>query len=87
LALLKQKGKWTEIVFLILNDNQKKFQQMCKWIVTELGSKVPILFIQFYLEYHLKNLLSTPIKILETTRKITLDIGLYFCYIGNVSAY
>jgi len=90
LVLLKQEGMWTEIVYLViptLNDDPKELQQMCKWVYNELGADVPIHFSQFHPQYRLKNLPPTPIKTLETARKIALDTGLYFCYIGNVPGH
>ena len=90
LVLLKQEGMWIEIVYLIiptLNDDPKELQQMCKWISKELGPDVPIHFSQFHPQYRLKNLPSTPIETLETARKIALDTGLNFCYIGNVPGH
>lgn len=90
LVLLKQQGVWTEIVYLMiptLNDDPQEIQQMCKWILKELGPEVPIHFTRFHPQYRLKNLPPTPLKSLETAHKIALDTGLYFCYIGNVPGH
>ncbi len=90
LVLLKQMGMWTEIVYLMiptLNDDPNELKQMCKWIAKELGPEVPIHFTRFHPQYRLKNLPPTPIQTLETARKIALDTGLYFCYIGNVPGH
>ena len=90
LVLLKQQGMWTEIVYLIiptLNDDPKELQQMCKWIVRELGPDVPIHFSRFHPIYRLKNLPRTPINTLEIARKIALDTGINFAYIGNVPGH
>jgi len=87
LVILKQAGMWTEIVYLIiptLNDDPKELKQMCQWIVKELGPDVPIHFSRFYPQYRLKNLPPTPVKTLDTARKIALDSGIHFAYIGNV---
>ena len=90
LVLLKQQGMWTEIVYLIiptLNDDPQELQQMCKWIVRELGPDVPIHFSRFHPIYRLKNLPRTPINTLEIARKIALDTGINFAYIGNVPGH
>lgn len=90
LVLLKQERMWTEIVYLIiptLNDDPKELQQMCKWIVNELGPDVPVHFSRFYPQYRLKNLPPTPVKTLEMARKIALDSGINFAYIGNVPGH
>ena len=78
---------WTEIVYLViptLNDDPTELKNMCQWIVKELGPDVPIHFSRFYPQYRLKNLPVTPTKTLDTARKIALDSGIHFAYIGNV---
>ncbi len=90
LVLLKQEGMWTEIVYLViptLNDDPEELKQMCKWIVKELGPDMPIHFSRFYPQYRLKNLPPTPVKTLDTARKIALDAGIHFAYIGNVPGH
>ncbi|MDZ7265451.1 MAG: AmmeMemoRadiSam system radical SAM enzyme [candidate division KSB1 bacterium] len=90
LVLLKNEGMWTEIVYLViptLNDHPKDLQQMCRWLVQELGPDVPLHFSRFYPQYRLKNLSPTPVSTLETARKIALDSGLHFVYIGNVPGH
>lgn len=90
LVLLKNEGMWTEIVYLViptLNDDPRDLQQMCRWLVKELGPEVPLHFSRFYPQYRLKNLSPTPVSTLETARKIALDSGLHFVYIGNVPGH
>jgi len=90
LVLLRQEEMWTEIVYLViptLNDDTKELQQMCKWIVRELGPDVPIHFSRFYPQYRLKNLPPTPVTTLVKARKIALDSGIHFAYIGNVPGH
>jgi pyruvate formate lyase activating enzyme len=90
LVLLKKEGMWTEIVYLIiptLNDDPTELKQMCVWIAKELGPNVPIHFSRFHPQYRLKNLPPTPAKTLETARKIALDSGLNYVYIGNIPGH
>jgi pyruvate formate lyase activating enzyme len=90
LVLLKNEGMWTEIVYLViptLNDDPRDLQQMCRWLMKELGPDVPLHFSRFYPQYRLKNLSPTPVSTLETARKIALDSGLHFVYIGNVPGH
>lgn len=90
LVLLAKEGMWTEIVYLViptLNDDPKELKQMCDWIAKELGPNVPIHFSRFHPQYRLKNLPPTPGKTLETARKIALDSGLNFVYIGNIPGH
>lgn len=87
LVLLRKEKIWFEIVYLIIpgeNDNGNELKQMCKWIVTELGVDVPVHFSRFYPEYRLKNLPPTPENTLVMARKIGLDAGLRYVYVGNI---
>lgn len=90
LVLLAREGMWTEIVYLViptLNDDPKELKGMCDWITKELGPNVPIHFSRFHPQYRLKNLPPTPATTLETARKIALDSGLNFVYIGNIPGH
>ncbi len=87
LLLLKSKNMWTEIVYLVIpgqNDDPKELTEMCKWIAAELGPDTPIHFSRFHPQYRLTNLPPTPLKTLQTARKIGLDNGLHFVYTGNI---
>jgi len=87
LEVLRDVGIWYEIVVLViptLNDSQQEIQQMCKWVASNLGPDVPIHFTRFHPMYRLKNLPVTPVATLERARKVALDAGLHFAYVGNV---
>ncbi|OHB69644.1 MAG: AmmeMemoRadiSam system radical SAM enzyme [Planctomycetes bacterium RBG_16_41_13] len=90
LKTLKDIGIWFEIVVLIiptLNDSEAEFREMCKWVKNELGPEVPIHFTRFQPTFRIKNLPPTPVKTLENARKIALDAGLLFPYVGNVPGH
>ncbi len=90
LQTLKKLGIWFEIVVLVvptLNDKEKEFRDMCLWIKENLGMDVPIHFTRFHPTYKLKNLPPTSVKTLEMARKIALDTGLRFPYVGNVPGH
>ena len=87
LVLLRTLNIWTEIVYLMvptLNDSARELKEMCAWIVRELGPDVPLHFSRFHPMYKLTNLPPTPLLTLENARKIALDAGIHFVYIGNV---
>jgi len=87
LELLKKEGMWLELVVLIipsLNDSEEELRSMAKWVVTNLGKDVPIHFSRFHPTYKLKNLPITPVRTLDAARKIAMDEGLRFAYVGNV---
>jgi pyruvate formate lyase activating enzyme len=87
---LKRTGIWYEIVYLMvptLNDNMDDIRRMCDWMLKDLGPDVPVHFTRFTPLYLLKNLPPTPVSSLEQARKIALDSGLRFVYIGNVGGH
>lgn len=87
---LKRIGIWYEIVYLMvptLNDNMDDIKKMCDWMLKDLGPDVPVHFTRFTPLYLLKNLPPTPVSSLEQARKIALDSGLKFVYIGNVPGH
>ncbi len=87
LKLLKRLKMWTEIVVLIvptLNDGKEEIQQMCRWILDNLGPDVPVHFSRFYPSYKIKNLPPTPLQTLEMAHRIAKETGLHYVYLGNV---
>ncbi len=87
LVVLKSTGIHLELVVLIvptLNDSADEIRKMSKWVVANLGADVPMHFTRFHKMYRLKNLPDTPVKTLETARKVALDAGVHYAYAGNV---
>ncbi len=90
LKILKEEGVWLEITNLIIptkNDDLKTIKKMCEWIRDSLGNDVPIHFSRFHPLYKLRNLPPTSVKTLEQARKIALNVGLKYVYIGNISGH
>ncbi len=87
LLVLKDVGTWFEIVVLLiptLNDSKEEIGAMTKWIVKELGRDVPVHFSRYYPTFMLKNIPPTEPEILQRARKIAMDNGVKFAYIGNL---
>ena len=87
LEVLKDIGIHTEIVTLLvptLNDSVAEITGLAKWIVTHMGPDVPVHFSRFHPIYRVKNLPPTPVETLTRARKISMDAGLRYVYIGNV---
>jgi pyruvate formate lyase activating enzyme len=87
---LKRRGLHTEIVNLVIpgkNDDSELIRAMCRWIKKGLGPEVPLHFTRFFPLYKLKSLPPTPVATLEQARRIALDEGLHFVYIGNVPGH
>jgi len=87
LTVLKDEGIWFEIVVLLiptLNDGKAEISQMTEWIVKELGPDVPVHFSRYYPTFMLKNIPPTPPETVITARKIAVDNGVKFAYVGNM---
>ena len=87
LKALKRRRVHTEIVNLVVpgkNDDTQQVRSMCRWIYNELGPATPLHFSRFYPLYKLKSIPPTPVSSLERTRKIAMDEGLQYVYVGNV---
>ena len=90
LITMKKMGVWIEIVYLVvptLNDSDKEFQELARWIKKYLGQNVPVHFTRFHPQYLLKNLPPTPLQTLERAKKIADSEGLNYVYIGNVPGH
>ncbi|MCK4353131.1 AmmeMemoRadiSam system radical SAM enzyme [candidate division WOR-3 bacterium] len=90
LKIIKEEGVWLEITNLIVptkNDDPKTIRKMCEWIRDSLGPDVPLHFSRFSPLYKLRNLPPTPVETLEEARKIALDVGLKYVYIGNIPGH
>lgn len=87
LLVLKDEKTWFEIVVLIIptkNDSRAEIEAMTKWIVKELGPDVPVHFSRFSPTFMLQNLPPTPPETLQLARRIAMDNGVRFAYVGNL---
>jgi len=90
LLTMKKMNVWTEIVYLVvptLNDSEKEFTDLCKWIKQYLGTDVPVHFTRFHPQYLLKNLPVTPVRTLDKAKEIADAEGLQYVYVGNVPGH
>jgi AmmeMemoRadiSam system radical SAM enzyme len=88
LRWLKQESPvWLEISNLMIpqeNDDPDEIQQMCDWILKELGDEVPVHFTAFHPDFRLNDHPRTPPETLVSARDIALQTGLKYVYTGNV---
>jgi len=90
LKILREEGVHIEITNLILpgyNDDPDTIRKMCLWIKENLGSDTPLHFSRFFPMYQLTSLSPTPVETLEKARRIALESGLKYVYIGNVGGH
>ncbi|KPK85876.1 MAG: radical SAM protein [Bacteroides sp. SM23_62_1] len=87
LKIMKEEGVWLEITNLIVpgwTDDFNMIREMCEWLYDNELYNYPLHFSRFHPMYKLTQLPSTPVSTLEKARKIALDCGIKFVYIGNV---
>ncbi len=77
----------TNLVVPTQNDDPDTVGKMCSWIKAELGPDTPVHFSRFYPLYKLRNLPPTPVTTLERNRRIGMEAGLEYAYIGNVPGH
>lgn len=83
----KNTDVWLEITTLLIpgeNDTNEEIKLMCDWIVKNLGDEVPIHFTAFHPDFKMRDKERTPFSTLDSARKIALQIGIKYCYLGNV---
>lgn len=78
---------WFEITTLLIpdeNDSPEEIQQMCDWILENLGDQVPIHFTAFHPDFKMLDKTRTPTSTLNMARNIALNSGIKYVYVGNV---
>ena len=89
LIRLKEKNIWTEITTLViptLNNDQKTFEGIAKFIKENLGEETPWHVTQFCgaISWKLKHLPTTSVETLKKAHNIGKKAGLKYVYTGNV---
>lgn len=84
----RRHGIWLEVTTLIIpghNDSAAELRDMARFIASELGCDTPWHLTAFHPSYRLLDQPTTPAKTLLTARRIGLEAGLRFVYLGNLS--
>lgn len=78
---------WFEITNLVIptkNDSDKEFHEMTEWIIKHLGPDVPLHFSAFHPDWKMRDLPRTPAETLLRARRIAIEKGIRYVYVGNV---
>ncbi|MBF0432462.1 MAG: AmmeMemoRadiSam system radical SAM enzyme [Fibrobacteria bacterium] len=78
---------WLEITNLLIpgaNDSEQELHAMTDWIVSNLGTEVPLHFSAFHPAFTLQSPKATPLWLLQKARTIALSKGIRYVYLGNV---
>lgn len=79
-------GVWTEITTLVIpgvNDSEAELGGIARFI-RSLGAEVPWHVSRFHPDFLLRDRPPTPVATLRRARRIGLDTGLRYVYVGNV---
>lgn len=90
LKTLKQEKVWFEVTNLVVptwTDDIDMIKEMCEWLYKNIGPDYPLHFSRFTPQHKLTHLPPTSVTVLEQARKIALDSGLNYVYIGNVPGH
>ncbi|UCF79791.1 MAG: AmmeMemoRadiSam system radical SAM enzyme [Candidatus Eiseniibacteriota bacterium] len=90
LKIVKEEGKWLEIVNLVvptINDDPQDIGRMCVWLKENVGLDTPLHFSRFFPNYKLNHLSPTPVAVLEKARETAIDAGLRYVTLGNVPGH
>lgn len=85
--LARELGMHVEVVNLVIpghNDSSKEMRNLIRWVYENLGADTPVHFTRFHPQYHMSDLISTPIKKLEEAHRIATEEGMKFVYTGNM---
>lgn len=85
---LHEQGVHFEMTNLVVpgyTDDSDMVKQMCQWIISNVGPDYPLHFLRFFPKYKLDRLPSTPLSTLISFRKIAMNEGIRYAYVGNVS--
>jgi pyruvate formate lyase activating enzyme len=85
---LKELNKWIELTTLVIpgyNDDEGEIIRMCNWIISEVGTDVPLHLSAFHPDYKFNSVPPTTPSTLIKLRKIALSQGLHFVYLGNIA--
>lgn len=85
--LKKETSVWFELTTLLIpgeNDSDSELDAMTRWVVENLGPKVPMHFTAFHPDFRMLDKPRTPVATLSRARNIALGNGVRYAYTGNV---
>lgn len=87
LWLKNETDVWIELTTLLIpgqNDSGSEIQEMCNWVLENLGDSVPIHFTAFHPSFRMMDIPRTPESTVLRARSIALSEGIKYCYVGNM---
>jgi pyruvate formate lyase activating enzyme len=80
-------GKHVELSMLMItdaNDGEKDARELAEWVLTHMSPDVPVHFVRFHPDYKYTHVGRTPVDRLVRAREVAKEMGIKYCYLGNV---
>ena len=80
-------GKHLEITNLVINDYNDsidEIEELCEFVVSELGPEVPLHFSRAFPYYKMGNISPTKAETLFKAKEIAIDCGIENVFLGNI---
>lgn len=87
MKLMKRLGIWLEVTTLVIpgiNDGDGELRDTADFVARELGAETPWHISRFFPDYEMKDVSTTPVETLDRARRIGLEAGLRYVYVGNL---
>jgi pyruvate formate lyase activating enzyme len=80
-------GVHVEVTFLVIptiNDDPEETKNLARYLVEHLGPDTPLHLSRFFPMYKFQHLPPTPVETLIKARKLAMDEGVRYVFVGNV---
>ncbi|MBN2090314.1 AmmeMemoRadiSam system radical SAM enzyme [candidate division KSB1 bacterium] len=67
-----------------LNDSEEDAREIARWHLENTSAETPLHYVRFHPAYLYDKVLRTPVDRLERARQIAKEMGVKYCYVGNV---
>ncbi|MBU1087388.1 MAG: AmmeMemoRadiSam system radical SAM enzyme [Candidatus Omnitrophica bacterium] len=69
------------------NSSEKEIKEIASWMFAELGKDTPLHLTRFFPYGEFKDVVPTPVGLLEKSRLLAMKEGLNYVYIGNIPGH
>lgn len=74
----------SQLLVTELNDSIGDIEKTIRWVTENLGREIPIHFVAFHPAYKYTAVERTPVETLRIAKKMAVEAGIKYCYLGNV---
>ena len=74
----------TNLLIPGVNDSEKMIRKMCRWLVSNDFAQNPLHFSRFFPLYKMQDASPTPKENIYLAKRVALEEGMKFIYLGNI---